>query len=85
VELGNEKTHIETAFKIGAKGYLCETASEEEIKQMLLAISQGNILTYRQQEILKLIAQGESAKEIARELQISLNTVECHCKYLSNS
>ena len=45
---------------------------------MLLAISQGNILTYRQQEILKLIAQGKSAKEIVRELQISPNTVECH-------
>ena len=37
-----------------------------------------NILTYHQQEILKLIARGKSTKEIARELEISSNTIECH-------
>ena len=35
-------------------------------------------LTPRQREILKLLAEGKSAKEIARALDISHRTVEYH-------
>jgi DNA-binding NarL/FixJ family response regulator len=35
-------------------------------------------LTNRQQEVLRLIAQGHSAKEIARQLHISVRTAEFH-------
>ena len=35
-------------------------------------------LTPRQQEILKLIAEGSSTKKIARSLNISVKTVESH-------
>jgi DNA-binding NarL/FixJ family response regulator len=35
-------------------------------------------LTTRQTEVLRLIAQGRSSKEIARELNLSIKTVETH-------
>jgi len=37
-----------------------------------------NPLTPRQTEVLKLIAQGQSTKEIARELDLSVKTVDTH-------
>ena len=38
----------------------------------------GKKLTHRQEEILQLIAEGHSAKEIANMLSISSRTVETH-------
>ena len=38
----------------------------------------GNLLTERQTEVLRLIAQGMSAKEIAVKLNISVRTAEFH-------
>jgi DNA-binding NarL/FixJ family response regulator len=35
-------------------------------------------LTPRQREILQLIAEGHSTKEIASKLEISVNTVDTH-------
>jgi DNA-binding NarL/FixJ family response regulator len=40
--------------------------------------SQSRLLTPRQREILELLAQGQSAKEIAASLAISARTVEFH-------
>jgi DNA-binding NarL/FixJ family response regulator len=37
-----------------------------------------DILTPRQREILQLIAEGRSTKEIAQRLSISVKTVETH-------
>jgi DNA-binding NarL/FixJ family response regulator len=39
-------------------------------------------LTPRQREVLQLVAEGKSAKEIAAELFISIKTVEFHKKHL---
>ena len=36
------------------------------------------VLTPRQREVLKLLAQGHSSKEIARELALSVKTVDTH-------
>jgi DNA-binding NarL/FixJ family response regulator len=41
-------------------------------------------LTPRQQEILQLIAEGQSAKQIALGLNISVKTVETHRTQLMN-
>lgn len=38
----------------------------------------GELLTPRQREVLQLIAQGQSTKEIARGLALSIKTVESH-------
>ena len=37
-----------------------------------------DLLTAREQEVLRLIARGYTYKEIARELEISVKTVETH-------
>ena len=39
---------------------------------------QGNQLTPRQREVLQLIAEGHSTKEIARRLDLSVKTVDTH-------
>lgn len=38
----------------------------------------GSVLTARQREVLQLIAEGRSAKEIAAQLKISIRTAEAH-------
>jgi RNA polymerase sigma factor (sigma-70 family) len=40
--------------------------------------SEGQTLTARQKEILKLVAQGYTNREIGQKLEISVRTVEVH-------
>jgi DNA-binding NarL/FixJ family response regulator len=40
--------------------------------------AQKSMITPRQREVLKLISQGKTMKEIAAELQISTRTAESH-------
>jgi DNA-binding NarL/FixJ family response regulator len=47
-------------------------------------ISPLDVLTPRQREILRLIAEGHSTKRIAQRLQISVKTVETHRVQLMN-
>lgn len=48
------------------------------------ATEQASILTPRQREVLQLVAEGKSAKEIASILNISLKTVEFHKAAIMN-
>lgn len=78
------------AFKSGSQQALMEAivavlqGSEEfvvpiHLVELNTAISVANMgLTYRQRQVLKLLAYGESAKEIARSLKISPRTAEKH-------
>jgi DNA-binding NarL/FixJ family response regulator len=90
ISASSEIEHIQTAFQLGAKGYICKTTEPSEMMNALLEISQGNIyfppqlqpsfntLTLRQQEILKLMANGKCNKLIARQLHLSESTVKRH-------
>ena len=52
-------------------GYLhCADQAEED--------AHGNLLTSREREIIQLVAEGRSSKEIADTLGISVKTVETH-------
>ena len=78
------------AFKSGSHQALMDAIvavfeSREEfvvpvhLVELNTAISIANMgLTYRQRQVLKLLAYGESAKEIARSLKISPRTAEKH-------
>ena len=47
-------------------------------RQLARPAAQDNQLTLREQEVLRHIANGESNKQIARSLDLSVRTVETH-------
>lgn len=90
----SEPSYINRAAQLGAKAYLSKRTSATELVDTLHAVLNGHSLlnpandesaklntpglTSRQTEVLKLIAQGHSAKEIANQLSISVRTAEFH-------
>ncbi len=78
-------TTLEQAIRTVAKGetYLSPAISKHVIAAYLQRVggcesSSLERLTSRQREILQLIAEGETSKEITRKLGISAKTVETH-------
>jgi DNA-binding NarL/FixJ family response regulator len=75
---------LELALRAVARGqtYLCPAASRHVIAGYVhganSAASPLERLTPRQREVLQLIAQGCTTKEIARKLKIGLKTAETH-------
>ena len=47
-------------------------------------VSSADVLTDREREVLQLMAEGKSTKEIARHLYISTKTVETHRRQIMN-
>lgn len=81
---------LSLALKAVSKGetYLSPVISKGVIDN-LIALSEGksstgDVLTPRQREILQLIAEGKSTKEIAALLNVSVKTVETHRTQLMN-
>lgn len=54
-----------------------------EIEELLLAPPEEYELSDREQEVLELVAQGLSSKEIATRLNIAVNTVNTHRKSIT--
>jgi DNA-binding NarL/FixJ family response regulator len=75
---------LEWAIKAVARGetYFSSAVSKQVIADYMHRVGGEagslEILTPRQREILQLIAEGQSTKEIARTLHISVKTVETH-------
>jgi DNA-binding NarL/FixJ family response regulator len=86
-----ETTELEKAIRTVSRNniYLSPLISREvlavnlrleknQAKEFGIDLSLFRNLTLREREVLKLIADGYTNKEIAKELEISINTVETH-------
>ena len=77
-----EKAELELALKSVSRGgtYLSPSVSRPLISDYTERTGKHSLekLTARQREILQLIAEGNSTKEIARGLNLSIKTVETH-------
>ncbi len=75
---------IITAIRAVTKGgsYFSPVVAKEIVEQLRAPPSKNHdpfsVLSTREREVLHLIAEGLSAKEVASELQISTKTVEAH-------
>ena len=71
------------------KKYLSPTVQQSATFESGRNIPEGHAplteLTPRQREVLKLIAEGQSTKNIARTLNISVKTVETRQKFMHNN
>ena len=77
-----EKEELELALKSVARGgtYLSPQVSRPVISDYTERTGRHSLerLTARQREILQLIAEGNSTKDIAKDLGLSVKTVETH-------
>ena len=75
---------LELALRVVLRGetYLSPAVSRGVLSDYVQRLrgdgAAGELLTPRQREVLQLIAQGQSTKEIARGLDLSIKTVESH-------
>ena len=98
VSMVDDPALIDQVMALCADGFIGKNIAPEEIGQALLAIREGEVLvkfapsgllpldthtlTARQQDVLRLIAQGKTNKEIAKALDISPFTVRIHVSSL---
>lgn len=91
--LPKDATPMELAFALRAvvsgNTYLSPRVSGELVDRFIRSAGGGQspleLLTRRQREILQLIAQGHSTKQIASQLNVSVKTVEGHRALLMES
>jgi DNA-binding NarL/FixJ family response regulator len=89
-----DENYIRNAHEAGARGYLLKNAVEMDLAAAIREVAAGGTyglqdmatngsdsredLTPRERQILQLIAQGKSNKDIAGLLGLSVNTVSVH-------
>jgi DNA-binding NarL/FixJ family response regulator len=82
---GSEKAELDLALRAVARGqtYLTPGASRAVIASLGARrpggrTSRGDVLTARQREVLRLVAEGHTTREVASRLGLSVKTVETH-------
>ena len=77
--------HVRAALKAGADGYLLKDQEPEQILEDISyvdgnaeAASKADSLTPKEKMVLKLIAEGNSNKDIAAKLNLSVKTIDTH-------
>ena len=73
LSMHSENTWVRQAIDAGAKGYILKNALNLELKG-----ERSSGLTPRELEVLRMIVDGKSNKEIAAELDLSANTIAVH-------
>jgi len=101
LSMHSDDSYILNAANAGARGYLLKNAVDIELPDAIRDIAAGKTigfssasaqadtrfseLTPRERQVLQLIAQGHSNKEIAGLLDVSVNTVSVHRANLMNT
>lgn len=81
---GSVPSELEVALKAVMRGesYLSPGVSTKVVQKYLERVGEGaglsDLLTARQREVLQLVGEGKTTKEIARLLDLSVKTVERH-------
>jgi DNA-binding NarL/FixJ family response regulator len=81
---GSVPSELEVALKAVVRGetYLSPAVSKAVVQKYLERVGEDpglhTLLTARQREVLQLVAEGKTSKEIARLLDLSVKTVERH-------
>lgn len=94
LSMHSDPKYLEQAALVGARAYLSKRSPAQELIAAIYAVLEGETLlapvdsipragsrselTARQREVLRLIAMGSSAKDIANQLNISVRTAEFH-------
>ena len=87
-----EQYFVTEAFRAGVSGYVLKQSVAEELVFAIKEVLKGRLyvspsvaenlveqaLSARQREVLQLIAEGQSTKEIASTLNVSIKTAEFH-------
>jgi DNA-binding NarL/FixJ family response regulator len=87
LSMHDEERYVSEALKAGASGYVVKTQADTDLVAAIRAIERGepfpvpeaqDTLTPREEEIVKLVAEAHTSKEIAAILHLSEKTVENH-------
>ena len=79
VSKGVSTSHVLDAIRAAARG---ERYLDPETEALLQTHQEAPEITPREREIILLIAEGLSSKEIAQRLEISVRTVETHRQHI---
>src|SRR5712664_968293 len=81
----DDEDYLVEGMEVGASGYvLKDSPSQQLVDDFRSRIKSANrlprfaTLTTREREVLKMLAEGNSVKEIACDLNLSVKTVEAH-------
>jgi DNA-binding NarL/FixJ family response regulator len=87
LSMHDDERYVAEAMKAGASGYVVKTQADTDLMAAIRAIERGESfpapksegeLTPREEEIVKLVAEAHTTKEIAAILHLSEKTVENH-------